>query len=181
MRKLLYRSIPLFIFAAIVLLLWRGLKLDPTVLPSALLDKTVPSFKLQRLDNKQAWFSDADLRGNISLVNVWATWCIPCRDEHPVLMNIARNSKIPIYGINYKDNWQDARAWLRRYGDPYVSSGFDEDGHVAIEWGSYGVPETFLIDEKGTVRYRHTGVLTPQIWREQFLPLINTISGFDSA
>ena len=92
-------------------------------------------------------------------------------------MNIARTTRIPIYGLNYKDKWQDAQDWLDRYGDPYINSGFDEDGKIAIEWGSYGVPETFLIDQAGIVRYKHVGVLTSQIWREQFLPLINRFGG----
>lgn len=176
MNKLLYRAIPFIIFFAMALLLWRGLNSDPTVLPSALINKPVPVFKVPRLDDSQAYFSHEDLSGEISLVNVWASWCLPCRDEHATLMSIARTTRIPIYGLNYKDNWQDARDWLNRYGDPYVSSGFDEDGRIAIDWGFYGVPETFLIDQAGIVRYKHAGILTPQIWRAQFLPLINEMT-----
>jgi len=173
MNKLLVRAIPFTIFAFIILILWRGLHIDPSVVPSALLNKPIPTFNMPRLDDRQTYLSRKDLLGKLSLVNVWASWCLACRDEQATLMNITRTTKIPIYGLNYKDDWQEAQAWLNRYGDPYTNSGFDKEGKIAIEWGIYGVPETFLIDQAGIIRYKHAGILTPQIWQEQFLPLIN--------
>ncbi|MEE9451477.1 MAG: DsbE family thiol:disulfide interchange protein [Gammaproteobacteria bacterium] len=175
MPKWLIRIIPLFLFVAVALLMWRGLSLDPRALPSALIDKPMPAFDLPRLDDLQAGFSDKDLNGQVVLVNVWASWCVACRDEHPILMNLARETGIPIYGLNYKDGLDNARSWLSRYGDPYQMSGFDQDGRTAIDWGFYGVPETFLIDTRGIIRYKHAGVLTPEIWQNQFLPVLDVL------
>lgn len=170
--------IPFGIFAVLVVLFVVGLGLDPREVPSPLIDKPAPEFELPRLHDPEETFGRADLLGNgVSLVNVWASWCTACRQEHPFLMDLSRQGAIPIYGLNYKDERADALGWLRRFGDPYAASAFDHDGRVGIEWGVYGVPETFIVDGRGTIRYKHIGPLNEQVWQEKIMPIIDDIRG----
>jgi cytochrome c biogenesis protein CcmG/thiol:disulfide interchange protein DsbE len=169
-----YRSIlvftPLIICLIIGIFLWRGLQLDPRELPSALLDKPLPAFALPDLLNPQQWVTHSDFAGSYSLLNVWASWCYACRVEHPWLMQLAGEGQIPIYGLNYKDEPEDALAWLQQWGNPYRRVAADLAGKLAIDLGVYGAPETFLIDADGIIRYRHVGVLTQEVWQSEFLP-----------
>lgn len=173
--------IPLIIFMALIGLFAVGLQLNPREVPSPLIDKPVPAFELARLDAPEQTFSRSDLTVHpVSLFNVWASWCVACRQEHPFLMELARSGDIPIFGLNYKDERNDAIAWLKRHGNPYRASGFDHEGRVGIEWGVYGVPETFIVDAQGVIRYKHIGPLTPQVWREKLEPVVRQLQGATS-
>ena len=164
--------IPVIAFALLVGVFRVGLDRDPRFVPSPLIGKPVPEFELPRLLAPAASVSDADLRGKVSLVNVWATWCGGCRQEHPTLNRIAQLGVVPIYGLNWKDDPALAKRWLADLGDPYVATGFDGDGRVAIDWGVYGAPETFLIGPDGTILYRHISPLTMETWENEFMPRI---------
>lgn len=164
--------IPVVVFALLVVLLYLGLGRDPTVVPSPLIGKPAPAFSLPRLDNPDLRLTDEVLRGQFSLVNVWGTWCVGCRQEHDTLLAIAAGGDVPIYGLNWKDDTLQARAWLTRLGNPYAAVGVDRKGDVAIDWGVYGAPETFLIGPDGTVLYKHIAPLTPEIWEREFVPRI---------
>jgi len=163
--------LPLAIFLAIAVVLWRGLALNPREVPSPLIGKPVPSFDVPLLSDRSRRLTSAELRGQVYLLNVWGSWCVSCRDEHPVLVELAKRKVIPIYGLNWKDRHEDAIAWLARFGDPYVSSGVDADGKVAIDFGVYGAPETYLVDRAGVIRYKQTGPLTMKVLQEKILPL----------
>ncbi len=163
---------PLGIFLLLVVLLGVGLTLNPRRVPSPLINKPVPAFELATVLDPEQRFGEDNLRGRVSLLNVWATWCVPCRDEHPVLVGIARRGESVIYGLNYKDDRDKAIAWLQSLGDPYQMSGFDPTGRVGIDLGVYGVPETFVIDAKGTIVYKHIGPIDEKIWREQLHPIV---------
>ena len=167
--------IPLLIFSGMVILFIVGLGLNPNLIPSPLIDKPVPEFSLQRLDDPQQKFDHTDLRGNISLFNIWATWCPSCKQEHPVLMQIAASGEAPIYGLYYKDEPELGLQWLKQHGDPYQANAVDLDGRIGIEWGAYGTPETFVIDDKGIIRYKHTGPISLHDWENQILPLIRKL------
>lgn len=169
--------IPAFVFALLVAVLAVGLKRDPSYVPSPLLGKPAPEFSLPLLDDPGRTLSRGDLLGRYSLVNVWGTWCSGCRQEHGLLLTLARDSGIPIYGINWKDDPDLARRWLAELGNPYAAVGVDQTGEVAIDWGVYGAPETFLISPEGVVIYKHIAPMTLEVWREQFLPLIDLRSG----
>jgi cytochrome c biogenesis protein CcmG/thiol:disulfide interchange protein DsbE len=144
--KALRYLLPLAIFLVIAFFLWRGLALNPREVPSPLIGKTVPAFNVPLLNDASKTLSDTELRGKVYLLNVWGSWCVSCREEHPVLVELAKKGTIPLYGLNWKDKQADALAWLARYGDPYLASGVDRDGKVAIDFGVYGAPETYLID-----------------------------------
>jgi cytochrome c biogenesis protein CcmG/thiol:disulfide interchange protein DsbE len=163
---------PLGIFALLVAFLFRGLSLDPKLVPSPLVGKPVPAFTLTRLDNPAVTISDADFKGKVSLLNVWATWCVSCRREHETLVQLAKTGQVEIYGLNYKDNREDANRWLSQLGNPYVANAFDSDGRVGIDWGVYGAPETFIIDREGIIRHKHIGPLTDEIINDEILPLV---------
>ena len=153
-----------------------GLRSDPSELPSQYIGKPAPTFDLPTLRDPNKRVSDADLMGQLSLVNIWATWCAGCRAEHPFLMELSREKSIPIYAINWRDNRDDALNWLGQLGDPYVASGFDADGRVGIDWGAYGAPETFLVNPEGNVVYRFTGPLSRALWYQEFVPRIAELS-----
>ena len=171
LRRLLF-LLPAFIFAGVGIGLAVGLTRDPGTLPSALIDKPVPAFELPPLAGRDGpGFSSADLEGRVSLVNVFASWCVPCRVEHPLLMTLADDG-VPIYGINYKDPAERANGWLGELGDPYRAIGADTQGRVAIDWGVYGVPETFVVDTGGRIRHRHVGPLQPRDVEETIKPLL---------
>ena len=166
--------IPAVLFVILVGFLAVGLKLDPRDVPSPLVGKPAPAFSLPQLGKAQQ-FSTSDLRGQVWLLNVWASWCVSCRDEHPVLVKFAAGGSgptVPIVGLNYKDQIVDAKAWLARFGNPYVLSAVDLDGRVGIDYGVYGVPETYVIDKRGTIRMKHTGPVTEQSLATRIVPLI---------
>ena len=147
-----------------------GLTRDPSALPSTYIGESAPAFDLPDLKNPERRVNNGTLAGRMSLVNVWATWCAGCRQEHGLLMELAASGRIPIYGINWRDNRNDALRWLAQYGDPYEMSGFDADGRVGIDWGVYGAPETFLVDGNGIVLHKHLGPLDPVAWQRDFEP-----------
>ena len=159
-------------FVALVAVFYVGLQRDPSALPSPYIGKTAPTFDLPSLTQPDARVSSETLAGQVALINVWATWCVGCREEHDFLMQLAREGEVPIYGINWRDSRDDALRWLSQYGDPYVDSGFDGDGRVGIDWGVYGAPETFLLDASGIVLYKHLGPLSDTIWQREFAPRI---------
>ncbi len=167
--------VPLVVFGLMVVVFWLGLGRDPSVVPSPLIGKPAPAFSLPRLDNPEETLSNADLRGQVTLINVWGTWCVGCRQEHDTLLAIAESGEVPIYGLNWKDDTLQARAWLQRLGNPYAATGVDADGRAAIDWGVYGAPETFLIAADGTVVYKHIAPLSLDIWQREFLPRIREL------
>ncbi len=164
--------LPLGLFAALLILLGIGLTLNPREVPSPLVGRPAPTFTLPRLDDPETPFDSAErLRGRVSLFNVWASWCVACRQEHPFLMQLARQG-VTIYGLDYKDTREAGLQWIERLGNPYRAVAFDTDGKVAIDWGVYGVPETFVIDKQGVIRYKHIGPITPKDWEEKLGPLV---------
>ena len=167
--------VPIALFAALGLLLAYGLKLDPRKIPSPLIGKPMPAFSLVTVANPARKISDKDLRGRVYLLNVWASWCAACRQEHPVLNEIARSKAVPIIGLNYKDKREDARQWLTELGNPYEQSLADGDGRLGIDLGVYGVPETFVIAKDGVIRYKHIGPITAEIWQEKLLPFVQQL------
>jgi cytochrome c biogenesis protein CcmG/thiol:disulfide interchange protein DsbE len=169
--------LPLGLFIGLVVLLGVGLKLDPREVPSPLIDKPAPAFTLPRLQQPDQTVSPADFKGRVWLLNVWASWCVSCRVEHPVLNQLAKTGVVPLLGLNYKDNRQDALQWQRARGDPYTDNAFDADRRVGIDSGVYGVPETFVIDKRGMIRLKHTGPLTPKVIEDEILPLVRKLNG----
>lgn len=167
--------IPLAIFVALGALLWAGLSLDPKKIPSPLVGKPLPAFSLASLHEPKKTITPESLRGRVYLLNVWASWCVACRQEHPVLNELARLKAVPIVGLNYKDKRADALGWLKGLGDPYELSLVDADGRIGIELGVYGVPETFVIDKDGFVRYKHIGPISGDDWTTKLLPLIKQL------
>lgn len=166
---------PLAIFVVVVGFLAIGLRLNPRELPSPLVGKPAPAFDLPTLHAADQRVSTADLRGKVWLLNVWASWCTACLVEHPVLVDLARQGTVPLYGLNYKDKGANAMRWLQQHGNPYVVSVVDADGVVGIDWGVYGVPETFVIDKQGVIRHKHVGPVTPDALRETILPLVRAL------
>lgn len=163
--------IPLIVFIVIAVFLGIGLKLNPRDVPSPLIDKPVPQFSLPYLDQKGA-FTPEQLKGQVWLLNVWASWCVSCRAEHPVLNRLATTNAVTLVGFNYKDTNSAAIRWLQQHGDPYNFTIVDADGRIGIDWGVYGVPETFLVDKEGFIRYKHTGPLSDQDVQQILLPKI---------
>lgn len=167
--------VPLGLFIVLVALLAWGLTQDPEKVPSPLIGEPVPKFSLARVADADAQVAPDDLEGQVYLLNVWASWCRACRQEHPILMRLAENGDVPIVGLDYKDERADARHWLDQRGDPYTVSAFDPEGRVAIDLGVYGVPETFVVDADGIIRHKHVGAITPADLREDILPLIRKL------
>ena len=163
--------LPLAIFVLLVGFLAVGLKLDPREVPSPLVGKQAPAFELPVLHQPDKRFVPGDMRGKVWLLNVWASWCVSCRDEHPVLVELSKRAAIPILGLNYKDKNDDALRWLKQFGDPYDLSVVDADGRIGIDYGVYGVPETYLIDAEGVIRYKQIGAITPAVLEQKILPL----------
>ena len=168
--------IPLALFLGLAVFLGAGLNRDPRQLPSPLIGREAPAFTLPRLAGtdaaKPGVFSPADMRGQVWLLNVWASWCVTCREEHPVLIDFAKTKRAPLIGLNYKDQRDDALKWLGRYGDPYQFSVVDADGRIGIDYGVYGVPETYVIDRAGVIRFKQIGPVTPDLLKGKILPLI---------
>ncbi len=173
MKKFL---IPIAIFIAIGLLLAYGLSLDPKKIPSPLVGKPLPAFALADLHKPNQTITSESLRGKVYLLNVWASWCVACREEHPLLVELARTKAVPIIGLNYKDKRNDALRWLEGLGNPYDRSLSDIDGRVGIDLGVYGVPETFVIDKAGVIRYKHIGPISPDAWRDKIAPLLRELN-----
>ena len=169
--------VPLAVFLVLVGFLAAGLKLDPRKVPSPLIGKPAPAFKLPRLDDPAQLVTRDAMVGKVWVLNVWASWCGPCRDEHPHVVAFARTKLAPLVGLNYKDARSDALAWLKELGDPYDLSLSDLDGRVGIDFGVYGVPETFVIDKGGVIRFKHVGPLTLEVLNTQLLPLLKELNG----
>lgn len=189
--------VPFVLFLVLVGFLAFGLKLNPREVPSPLIDKPAPAFSLPLLADPERQLALADMKGQVWLLNVWASWCVACRQEHPVLVNLAKQKVVPVVGLNYKEVRGDgaidtrkldgpqelalaltrARGWLASHGDPYVASVMDLDGRTGIDFGVYGVPETFLIDKRGAIRYKHIGPVTPEALREVILPKVAALQG----
>ena len=166
--------IPLIVFALLALLFWRGLSLDPNAMPSALLNKPVPEFQLPSLEDPQVMVSRDIFQGKVSLLNVWATWCPPCYDEHPYLVKLSQEG-VRIIGVNYKDKVEDSQRWLNDLGNPYEVTIQDPDGRLGVDLGVSGWPETYIVDAKGLIRYKHVGVVDDKAWREQLEPLVKSL------
>ena len=169
-------TIPLGLFIALAVLLGVGLTLNPREVPSPLIGKPAPDFSLPQLHLADREFARKDMLGKVWILNVWASWCVSCRDEHPVLMELSKMNVVPIVGLDHKDKRDEGIAWLKQFGNPYTLSAFDASGGVGIDYGVYGVPETFLIDKEGVIRYKRIGVVTPEIVRDKILPLINELN-----
>lgn len=163
---------PFVAFVVLAVFLYIGLGLNPHEVPSPLINKPAPAFTLPQLHDMSKRFSSQDMKGQVWMLNVWASWCVSCREEHPVLMSLARQNIVPIYGLDYKDKNDDGEAWLRNGGDPYTLVATDADGRVGIDYGVYGVPETYVIDKQGVIRYKQIGAVTHQSLQEKILPLI---------
>ncbi len=168
------RLVPFVLFMILGWFLWRGLAIDPHALPSVQLGKPLPPFRLHQLKNEKLVLTEQDLQGQVVVLNVWASWCEACIEEQLFLMTLAKQGVV-IVGLNYKDQPKEARAWLSEWGDPYQVIASDLEGRLAIDIGVYGAPETFLIDKQGTIRYRHVGILTPPIWKQEFEPRIHRL------
>lgn len=191
--------LPFFLLLILAGFLAFGLTLNPREIPSPLIDKPVPDFRLARLDDPQTLFSPEEMGSRVWLINVWASWCVACREEHPMLVEIARRGIVPIVGLNYKEARGDgalnvrgmamadeirmvirrANAWLDKHGNPYELTVLDVEGRTGIDFGVYGVPETFIIDQKGRIRYKHTGPITPQVFETVLMPRINELNRAD--
>jgi len=174
--KFLRFLIPLALFLILAGFLARGLKLDPREVPSPLIGKPAPTFALTRLDAPERTIKREDLLGKAWMLNVWASWCAPCREEHPLLVQFGRKKLVPIYGLNYKDTRAAGQGFLRQLGNPYEATLFDGDGRVGIDFGVYGVPETFVIDKQGVVRYKHVGPLNADVLRDKIEPLLKELN-----
>lgn len=168
--------VPLVIFVALGLLLAYGLNLDPRRIPSPLIGKPLPAFSLATVADPARKVSRDDLLGRVYLLSVWASWCVACREEHPLLNELTSRKAVTIIGLNYKDKHEDALRWLGALGNPYELSLSDQDGRLGIDLGVYGVPETFVIDKQGVIRYKQIGPMTPEVWEQKLAPLIKELS-----
>ena len=174
-RSRLAGYIPLLVFSVMAVFLALGLTMNPRDIPSPLIGKAVPEFSLPPVRGRELGLASADLRSQVSLVNVFASSCVACRKEHPVLMGLREKGLVPIHGVNYKDKPDDAQAWLNELGDPYTRTGADISGRVAIDWGVYGVPETYVIDRDGRIAHKHIGAITPEALRDTIMPIISKL------
>jgi len=168
--------IPLVIFVVLAVFLAIGLTRDPHELKSVLINKPAPTFRVPQLKASDKTISNEDMRGKVWLLNVWASWCVACREEHPFLIEYAKSGVVPIYGLNYKDRREDALATLDELGDPYTVSAVDLDGRVGIDFGVYGAPETYVIDQGGTIRFKYVGPMMPDVWKEKILPVVQELN-----
>ena len=166
--------LPLIIFAGLALFLWRGLSLDPNAMPSALIDKPMPAFSLPTLEDDTQPVNESLFKGQVTLLNVWATWCVSCRVEHPYLNQLAGQG-VRIIGLNYKDDVQAAREWLVKLHNPYELSVIDADGRLGLDLGVFGAPETYVLDKTGTIRYKHVGVVDERVWQTTLGPLVSQL------
>jgi cytochrome c biogenesis protein CcmG/thiol:disulfide interchange protein DsbE len=168
--------LPLGAFIVLVALLAVGLNLNPREVPSPLIGKPAPDFTVPQLHDADKTFSPQEMRSKVWLLNVWASWCVSCRDEHPLLVELAKTGIVPIVGLDYKDKREDGQRWLARFGNPYQITAYDADGRVGIDYGVYGVPETYLIDKAGVIRYKQIGPITPEALEKKILPLVQELN-----
>ena len=179
-RRTLKFALPALLFLLVAAFLLVGLYRDPQKIPSPLIDRPAPTFTLPLLPTREAsaegQFATSQLAGKPYVLNVWASWCAPCLQEHPYLVELAREKLMPLVGVDYKDDPNQARAWLARHGNPYSVVAADRDGRVAIEWGVYGVPETFIVDAAGMIRYKHIGPVTRDVLDQKLLPLLRQLA-----
>ena len=171
------RFLPLGVFLVLAVFLAAGLGLNPREVPSPLIDKAAPAFRLPQLQDPGKTLGTEDLKGKVWILNVWASWCVACLEEHPILVDFSKQNALPIYGLNYKDRREDALQWLGKHGNPYTVSIEDNDGRVGIDYGVYGVPETYVIDRNGIIRYKRIGPVTVPILQEKILPLVRQLHG----
>ncbi|CAB1367686.1 DsbE family thiol:disulfide interchange protein [Denitratisoma oestradiolicum] len=169
--------LPLGIFLVLVGFLAVGLRLNPREVPSPFIGKPAPTFRLTQLHAADQALAPEDMKGKVWLLNVWASWCVSCREEHPVLLDLARRNLVPIIGLDYKDDREAGKEWLLQHGNPYALSVWDRDGRVGIDYGVYGVPETFVIDKTGVIRHKHIGPLNETVLEEKIIPLIKELNG----
>ncbi|MEC4723637.1 DsbE family thiol:disulfide interchange protein [Noviherbaspirillum sp. CPCC 100848] len=169
------RFLPFAIFVGLLIFLGIGLRLNPRDVPSPFIGKPAPAFEVAQLQQPDATISSGDMRGKVWLLNVWASWCAACRVEHPALMELARSNVVPIIGLNYKDERSEGVSWLQQHGDPYAVSAYDKDGRIGIDFGVYGVPETFVVDKQGIIRLKHTGPVTAEFIKKTLIPLLNEL------
>lgn len=169
--------IPLVLFVVLALFLGVGLKLNPREVPSPLIGKPAPAFELATLEDPAVRFAAAQMKGKPWVLNVWASWCVPCLAEHPLVTQLAKTPGVHVVGLNYKDKPEDAQRWLARHGNPYQTIAADRDGRVGIDYGVYGVPETFVIDRDGVIRHKQIGPITPEALQETILPLLEKLGG----
>lgn len=167
--------LPLVIFLVVAAFLYVGLGLKPREVPSPFIDKPAPAFSLPQLHEPAKKFTPADMKGRVWLFNLWASWCVSCREEHPVLMSLAQQNIVPIVGLDYEDKAVDAEAWLIKAGNPYLLNVSDVEGRVGIDYGVTGVPETFVIDKQGVIRYKEIGPITQEVWQQKILPLVTKL------
>ena len=170
-------AIPLGMFVLIVGLLGYGLRLDPKKVPSPLIGKPAPAFSLAELHTPEKILSQKDLLGKVWVLNVWASWCVSCRAEHKVITQLAKMNLVDIVGLNYKDQPAEAKRWLQQFGDPYATSLMDLDGRVGIDWGVYGVPETFIVGKDGRIKFKHIGPVTQESLATDIIPVLNDLLG----
>jgi len=168
--------IPLALFVILIVFLAIGLNRDPHEVPSPLINKPAPAFEISQLSEPKQSFSPASMKGQVWIFNVWASWCVACREEHPVLVELAKSKAAPLIGLDYKDKREDALIMLARQGNPYLLSAFDADGRVGIDYGVYGVPETYVIDKAGMIRFKHIGPITMDILNQKIYPLISELA-----
>jgi cytochrome c biogenesis protein CcmG/thiol:disulfide interchange protein DsbE len=176
MRSLKF-VIPLVVFVLLASFFAAGLMHDPREVPSPLIGKDAPAFRLEQLHDAKLAFAPGDMKGKVWLLNVWASWCVSCRVEHPLLVEISKEQRFPIVGLNYKDRREDGVAWLAKLGNPYALSAWDNEGRVGIDYGVYGVPESYVIDKQGVIRYKQIGPITPEALEKNILPLIRKLQG----
>ena len=174
-RRSAARFMPLALFLALAAIFGIGLTLNPREIPSPLIEKPVPDFRLEPVKGRTLGLASGDLRGEVSLVNVFASWCTACRDEHPLWMQVKSEGVVPLHGLNYKDRPDDAARWLDELGDPYARTGADLNGRVGIDWGVYGVPETFVVDRHGVIRHKVIGAVTRRTLEEKVMPLVRKL------
>ncbi|MBU3615974.1 DsbE family thiol:disulfide interchange protein [Polynucleobacter sp. JS-Polo-80-F4] len=167
--------IPLVLFVALVVFLAIGLNRDPHEVPSPLINKAAPAFEIAQLADSNKTFSPASMKGQVWILNVWASWCVACREEHPVLVELAKSQMAPVIGLDYKDKREDAMAMLAKQGNPYTLSAFDGNGRVGIDYGVYGVPETYIIDKAGVIRFKHIGPLTMDLLNQKIYPMLTEL------
>ena len=174
--KALKFGVPLVAFLVLVAFFAVGLMRDPREVPSPFIGKPAPPFRLAQLHEAQRVFTPGEMKGKVWMLNVWASWCVSCRVEHPLLVEMSRRGTVPIVGLNYKDKREDGVQWLAKFGNPYVLSAWDNEGAVGIDYGVYGVPETFVIDKDGVIRHKQIGPITPEALEKTILPLLRKLS-----
>lgn len=167
--------VPLAVFVLMIGLLGYGLKLDPKLVPSPLIDKPAPPFSLVILEAPERQLATEDMLGQVWVLNVWASWCVSCRAEHEVITDLAKKNLVNVIGLNYKDEPGDALVWLQQFGNPYATSVIDRNGRIGLDWGVYGVPETFVIDAEGKIRYKHIGPMTHESLEAEVMPVLKEL------